>query len=175
MLVKANSLDFTAVVTKFEKFNRVLSGWFEWIGVVGLLVIMLITVIDIVGAKLFLWRIFGAIDVVMLFQTMAIAFALSITLIVDRHIRTEFFVTKLPKHTQAIIDSIIHLFGLVLFILVVWQLCVHGYSFQRSGEVSATARIPLYPFAYGIALASIPVCLVLLQQLLSLVVRLLKR
>jgi hypothetical protein len=50
------------------------------------------------------------------------------------------------------------------FALIIWRLYVLGHTFQTSGESTPTAYIPLYPFAYGIALASIPVCLLFLQE-----------
>lgn len=152
------------VLAKLEKFNRRLSGFFEWIGVVALLVMMVITCIDVVGAKVFLWRLFGAIDIVQLAQIVAIAFAASMTLIVGRHIQVEFFVARLPKRIRAVVNSVIFLLVLGLFVLIIWRLCAIGYSFQTSGEYSATVSIPYYPFAYAIALASLPVCLVLLQE-----------
>lgn len=160
---------------KFEKFNRRLSSWFEWIGLAGLLVMMLITCIDVIGARLLLRPVLGAIDIVQLAQLVAISFAVASALILGRHVQVEFFVILLPKRVQAVIDSIIHLLGLSLFILITWRLCVHGYSLQTGDEVSATALIPLSPFAYGIALASIPVCLVFLQRFLNAIVRVVKR
>jgi len=166
---------FLTVLSKLEKFNRLLSGWFEWIGLAGLLVVMFITCIDVIGAKLFLRPVFGALDIVMLSQLVAISFAAAFVLILGRHVRVEFFVARLPRRAQAVIDSIIFLLGLALFILIIWRLCVYGYSLQTGGEVSATALIPLYPFAYGIALASIPVCLVFLLEFLSSLARMVKR
>ena len=160
---------------KFEKSNRRISGWFEWIGLIGLLVMMFITCIDVIGAKLFLRPVLGAIDIVQLAQLVAISFAVASALILGRHVQVEFFVILLPKRVQAVIDSIIHLLGLSLFILITWRLCVHAYSLQTGDEVSATALIPLSPFAYGIALASIPVCLVFLQRFLNAIVRVVKR
>jgi len=165
----------SSVLDKFEKFNRQLSGWFEWVGVVGLLLVMLVTNIDVIGAKLFLWPLRGTIDMVMLFQLVAVAFACAFTLIIGRHVRVEFFVNRLPQRAQAIINSVISLIALGLFILIIWRLCVLGYSFQTGGETTATAHIPLYPFAYGAAFASIPVCLVLLHGLLSSLARVVKR
>ena len=150
-----------------ERFNRRLSSFFEWIGLAGLLIMMAITCIDVVGAKVFLWPVLGALDIVMLSQTVAIAFAVSMALILGRHIQVEFFFNRLPRRAQAVIDSCVLLLGLGLFIVIIWQLCVLGHSFQTSGEYSATAHIPLYPFAYGIALASIPVCLVFLVEFLK--------
>jgi TRAP-type C4-dicarboxylate transport system permease small subunit len=163
------------VLDKFEKFNRRFSAWFEWIGFAGMLLMMAITCIDVVGAKVFHWRLFGAIDIVMLSQIVAIAFAASMALILRRHIQVEFFVARLPRRAQAIINSIILLLGLGLFGLIIWRLSALGYSFQTSGEMSATADIPYYPFGYAIALASIPVCLVLLLEFLKSIGRIAER
>jgi len=155
------------VLDKFEKFSHRLSNWCEWIGLAAMLLMMVITCIDVIGAKLFLSPLLGSIDIVMLAQAVAISFAAGMLLILDRHIRVEFFVKLLPQRARKIIDGIVLLLGLGLFIAIIWRLCVLGHSFQTSGEYSATAYIPLYPFAYGIALASIPVCLVLLVEFLK--------
>jgi len=163
------------VLGKFEKFNRRLSGWFEWIGMAGLLLMMLVTIIDVIGAKLFNSPLLGAMDWVRVFQSVAIAFACAITLIIGRHVRVEFLVARLPERARAVTDSIVLLLCLALFILIVWRLSVLGYFLQAGGEVSATAHIPRCLFAYGIALASIPVCLVFLREFLSSLTRVVKR
>ena len=155
------------MLERFETFNRRLSGWFEWIGLAGMLLMMVTTCIDVVGAKVFLWRLFGAIDIVMLSQLVAISFATSMALILGRHIRVEFFYNMWSQRTQAVIGSVVLLLQLGLFMMIIWRLCVLGYSFQTSGEYSATAHIPYYPFAYGIALACVPVCLVLLLEFIT--------
>ena len=155
------------MLDKFEKFTYRLSDWFEWIGLAGMLLMMAITCIDVVGAKVFHWRLLGAIDIVTLSQIVAIAFAASMALILRRHIQVEFFIARLPRRAQAVIDSFILMLGFGLFIVIIWRLSVLGYSFQTSGEYSATVRIPYYPFAYGIALACIPVCLVLILKFLK--------
>jgi TRAP-type C4-dicarboxylate transport system permease small subunit len=155
------------VLDKFEKFYQRISGWFEWVGVAGLLAMMFVTLIDVIGAKLFNTPLLGAMDWVRIFQSVAIAFACAMALIIGRHVQVEFFVNRLPQRAQAVTDSIISLLGLGLFILIVWRLIDLGYYFQAGGETSATAHVPRCLPAYGIALASIPVCLVFLQWFLS--------
>jgi TRAP-type C4-dicarboxylate transport system permease small subunit len=155
------------VLDKFERVNRRLSSWFEWIGLAAMLVMMAITCIDVVGAKVFRCPLLGAIDIVMLVQIVAIAFAASMALILGRHIQVEFFFNLLPRRAQAVIDSIVLLLGLGLFMVIMWRLSVLGHLLQTAGDYSATIRIPYYPFAYGIALASIPVCLVFLLEFLK--------
>jgi TRAP-type C4-dicarboxylate transport system permease small subunit len=163
------------VLDKFEKFNHRLSGWFEWIGMAGLLAMMLVTAIDVTGAKLFNSPLLGAIDWVRVWQSVAIAFACAVTLIIGRHVRVEFIVARLPQRAQAVINSLINLLCLGLFALLIWRTSVLGYTLQVTGEVSATARIPRFIFAYGIALASIPVCLLFLQELISSIMKVAKR
>lgn len=160
---------------KFDNFCRRISDWFEWVGVAALLVMMSITSIDVVGAKVFGRPVYGAIDIVMLSQLVAMSFAIAAALILGRHIQVEFFFVMLPKRVQAVVDSIINLFGLLLFVLIIWRLCVLGYSYQTGGEWTATARIPLYPFAYSAAIASIPVCLIFILQFLQAMAKVVKR
>ena len=152
---------------KFDAFNHRISTWFEWIGLAALLVMMLVTCTDVIGAKLFKMPLLGALDIVMLLQIVAIAFSASMTLFLGRHINVEFFFDFLPRWTQRIVTSIVLLLGMALFSLIIWQLFELGRSFQGSGEYSPTAYIPLYPFAYAVALACIPVLLILLKQFIQ--------
>ena len=97
---------------KFEKLNRQVSGWFEWIGLAAMLLMMTITCVDVVGAKLFKMPILGALDMVQLSQILAISFAGSMTLIMGRHIAVEFFVNLLPRRARSVINSIVLLTGI---------------------------------------------------------------
>jgi len=164
-----------AFLEKFESFNRRISGCFEWVGVCGLLLMMVITCADVFGAKLFRQPVYGALDIVMLAQLVAVSFATAFALLKGRHVAVEFFVAVFPTRLRAIIDTVISFFGLIFFALIVWRLAAYGYSLQTGGEVSATIRIPLYPFAYGVAVASIPVSLIFLVRMLKTVVRIVER
>jgi TRAP-type C4-dicarboxylate transport system permease small subunit len=152
---------------KLERLNRWVIQRVEWIGFAALLAMMVVTCIDVLGAKLFLRPIRGALDSVEIAQLVAISFAAAAALVCGRHIEVEFFVVLLPKRLQSYIAFVVHLFGFVLFVLVVWRLAEHGYHLQTGGEVSPTARIPLYPFTYGAAFACIPVCLSLLIKAIT--------
>ena len=152
---------------QLEILNGRLSRWCQWLSIIALLLMMAVTCIDVVGAKVFKWRLPGAIDIVMLAQLVTISFSAAVTLIKGRHISVEFFIKQLPQRIQNVIDSIVLLLLLGLFSLIIWQLIVLGYSFQTSGEYSATIYIPYYPFAYGIALASVPVWLVLFAKFIK--------
>jgi TRAP-type C4-dicarboxylate transport system permease small subunit len=149
---------------KVEKLNHWVIHKIEWIGFAGLLVMMFITCIDVVGAKVFLHPIRGALDTVEIAQLIAISFAAAAALICGRHIEVEFFVVLLPRRVQSCIAFMVHGLGFALFAVIVWRLAQHGYHLQAGGEVSPTARIPLFPFTYAAAFACIPVCTALLVK-----------
>jgi len=168
-------LGFITMLSKFETFNRRLSGWLEWIGVIGLLVMMFTACIDVFLTKFFKLPIQGAIDVVMFSQLIAVSFALAMTLILGRHIQVDIFISSLPRRVQGVIDSIACLIGFAFFVVVVWQLSAMGHSFMTAGEKSMSQlRFSIFPFPYAIALGSIPVCLVFLQRLLRSLIKVVK-
>ena len=164
-----------AFLQKFEKIIRLISGWVEWIGISAFLLMMCITCVDVLGAKLFRTPIFGALDVMVLAQLIAVTFAASITLLLDRHVQVEFFVILLPKRFKAVIDCMIHFLCLALFVLLVWRLFVFGYDLLAGGEETATARIPIAPFVYAAAIACIPVCLVFLHRFIGSIIKVVKK
>ena len=162
------------MLDKFEKFNRRLSEGAQWVGLAALLLIVVLTCVDVVGAKVFRAPVFGALDVVILAQLIAVSFAVAIALIMGRHVSVEFFIMLLPKRLRSSIECIVNFLGLGLFIVIVWQLFEYGYGMQVGGEESMTARIPLAPFAYAAAVGIIPVCLIYLQKLLTSIIKMVK-
>lgn len=159
------------MLKKIETFNRTICGWFEWIALVGMFLMMLITCIDVVGAKLFKMPLLGALDFVVLSQIVAISFVAGLTLLKGRHVQVDFFLPILPHWMRTALNVIVLLLELGLFILIIWQLVVLGLSFQETGEYSATAYIPMYPFAYALAFACFPLCSVALAELLKTVTK----
>ncbi len=163
-----------SALEKFDRFNRRFSYLVEWVGLAGLLLMMFITCIDVIGAKIFRLPVPGAIDYVMLAQLFAVSFAIAASLLLGRHVEVEFFVPLLPDVVRAIVDIIVQLLGLGLFVLICGRLIVYGVYLQKGYEVTSTIRIPLYPFAYGIALACIPTCLICLQRVMVSFMRIIK-
>ncbi|MDP2643517.1 MAG: TRAP transporter small permease [Desulfobacterales bacterium] len=162
------------MLEKFEKFNRRISTWAARIGFGALFLMVLLTCANVIGGKLFRYPVFGALDVMMLAQLIAISFAGSLALIQNRHIQVDFFMDMFPKRVQAVVAVLVHLLCLVLFMLIVWRLFLHGYYLKTGGEETPTARILLYPFSYAAALAIVPMCLVILQQFIHAILKVVK-
>jgi TRAP-type C4-dicarboxylate transport system permease small subunit len=160
-------MKFEKWLNQMDKFTRSSSRHLEWVGVIGIILMFLVNLVDVVGAKLFLWPVPGATEVISFSQIMAIAPAIAITLLLNRHIRVEFIIMRFPKRIRGAINSFSSFLSLVIFVLILWQSFVYGQSLQRAGEIGSTSHIPFYPFAYFIAFCSIPVCLAFLVEVLK--------
>lgn len=168
-------MTYMTFLDKFEKFNRKISMSMEWVGVAALFLMMIITTVDVIGAKMFLKPVFGALDIMAIAQLLAMSFAVSATLILGRHVQVEFFVMLLPGKAVAIVDCIVNVLGFLLFVLIIWRLFAFGHDLDIDGEVSSTARIPLYPFVYGAAVACIPACLAYLYMFIDSIKKVIKK
>lgn len=160
-------MKFGNVIDPLDRFTRWLSRHLEWVGVVGIILMFLVNLIDVIGAKLFLWPVPGATEVISFAQILAIAPAIAFTLLLNRHIRVEFIIMRFPKRLRGVINSFSSFLSLLTFFLILWQSFVYGQSLQKAGEIGSTSHIPFYPFAYFIAFCSIPVCLAFLVEVLK--------
>lgn len=160
-------MKFGKWLNRLDKFTRSSSRYLEWVGVIGILLMFLVNFIDVVGAKLFLWPFPGSTEVISFSQIVAIAPAIAFTLLLNRHIRVEFIIMRLPKRVRGVINSLGSFLGLLIFALLLWQSYLYGQSLQKAGEIGSTSHIPFYPFAYFIAFCSLPVCLAFLVEVLK--------
>ena len=163
------------MLEKFKKFNEMISDWAAWIGFAAVVFMVVLTCIDVLGAKLFRLPVFGALDMMMLAQLIAVSFAASLALIQGRHVQVEFFMVLFPRRIQAVVNCLVQLLCLGFFIVIIWRLFSHGYYLQAGGEFTATAHIPMSPFSYASAVAIIPLCLVFLQEFLNSFLKVIKK
>lgn len=162
------------LINILDKLSSLSSHWFELIAMVCLVGIIISTLIDVVGAKIFSKPIAAGTEIVYFLQLIAIAGALAATKIDGKHIRLE-FVDNLPKRLKSVFHFIADLLGLVLFILLAWKSMEYGQTLKINQEVTAGAKVPLHPFVFWLALSCIPLCLVLLKDMVKSAVEVMKR
>src|SRR4030042_2831217 len=97
-------------INKLDKFNNKFSVWLERIAIVAVVGMILGTLIDVIGSKLFHWPLPAGTEAIYLLQLIAIAGALSISKLDGRHVRIE-LIDRLPQPAIGIIHSIVALLG----------------------------------------------------------------
>ena len=90
---------------RFEKLANLVSGWLNWITVAGLILMSLITVIDVIGAKLFNAPIIWSFEVTALLGLVILVFAMAFTQVNRGHIEIEFATMRLPVRAQTVIGA----------------------------------------------------------------------
>ena len=136
------------------------------IAAVAIFFMMALTVSDVV-LRLFRWPIPGTYEIVSFLGAVAASFAMAHTLAERGHVAVSLVVQMFSKRLQGLIETIISIFGIILFALIAWQSVVYGLDCQRSGEVSLTLQLPFYPIIYGVAVGAGVVCLVLIVDLVN--------
>jgi TRAP-type C4-dicarboxylate transport system permease small subunit len=163
--------------TCFSKSNKSInsiSSWFERVGLVAMAAMALTTLIDVVGSKVFKWPLPGSTEITGVIQVIAIAGGLAFSKIDGRHIRVEFLMDWLPGRGKAALDIFSALLGLGLFAVAGWMTYEHGLSLLGSGTKTFLLGIPLSPFSFWIALSCIPMCCVIIIELLTSIERVLR-
>jgi TRAP-type C4-dicarboxylate transport system permease small subunit len=158
------------IKTKIEKICK----FCDYIAYAGIFLTMVITVMEIIFRRLGK-PIHGTYDFIGLIQVILVCFALPYCTFQKGHIRVDMFVERLPKRVQAVIDGTIGFLSLGFFLVIAWQSVVLGNSLRRTGDVSMSVFIPLYPFIYPIAFACVFVALLIFSDIVELAITEVKR
>jgi TRAP-type C4-dicarboxylate transport system permease small subunit len=150
---------------RFERFVKQWAKWSSFVAYVGCALMLILSVIDIVGAKLFRWPLPGGVDAIGLLAVLVAALPLASTELTGGHVRLDLGLAFLPKRIKTICQRVGNVFSLILFIFLIVSSFKYGVAMQTTGEASMTVAIPFAPFVFAIVLACLPVLLVLLLEI----------
>ena len=159
---------------KFRKSIDSSSKWLERAGLAGMAAMALTELIDVIGSKALNLPLPGSTEITAMLQVVAIAGGLAYSKIDDRHIRVDFLLECLPERARAALDLFSAVLGLGFLAVAAWMSYEHGLSLFESGTRTLLLGIPLSPFAFWIALCCVPMCCVIITELLTSVERMLK-
>jgi TRAP-type C4-dicarboxylate transport system permease small subunit len=151
---------------RLEKINFRIGIWLERVAIVAVIGMILGTMVDVVGAKVFHRPLPAGTEVIYLLQVIAIAGSLAISKIDGRHVRIE-LIDRLRQPALGIIHGLVALLGIGLFVLLTWASFSYANSLRINHEVTATERIPIYPFAIWLAVCCLPMILILIQDFIG--------
>ena len=150
----------------YDHIIKGLSRFMYWIAGTALTGIMFLTVAD-VFLRLFKRPILGTYEIVSLLGAVVIGFAIPQTSIDRGQVLMDFLTGRLSSRVQQALHVLTRLLGIIIFVIIGWNLMVMGNDLRQTGQVSLTLRIPEYPVAYGVALCCFIECLVLLSELIK--------
>lgn len=151
----------------YRKYVHRSSGWLEWAGMLALVLMMVTALLDVVGTKALHRPLPGSTEISSVLQVLAVAGGMAYSKIDGRHIRVDFIVDKLSRHTQAILEILISFLVLGFFIVATVMTFRYGLSIQASGTETLLIGIPLYPFAFFISLFCLAMNFVVIGEMLN--------
>ncbi|GAB6272374.1 MAG: TRAP transporter small permease [Smithellaceae bacterium] len=134
-----------------NKYLTLAGKGFNIIAGIAVIAMMLLSTADVV-LRQFGKPIPGTYELVGFLGTIVVSFALGFTSLEKGHIAVELLVSKLPLRTQLAIETFTNLFSFLIFGLMTYQAVIYTLDIRKSGEVSSTLQMPIYPFIFGMAL-----------------------
>ena len=143
-----------------------LSRWMNGIAAVALGFMILLTVADVI-LRYFRRPIIGTYEMVALSGAVIIGFSLPFTSLMKGHVNVDFLTLKLSPKGRKTFSSISKCLGIILFLVIGWNLIILGMDFYNVGEVTPTRHLPIYPVLYGVGVCCFFESLVLLCDIVK--------
>lgn len=147
-------------VTKASRLLDDIAGW-------GVVAVMFLVVVNILLRSFLNSPIQGIYEITGFITAVVIGFGLAWCAVQKSHIAIEFIVEKMPLKVQKAIHVVSGVLIMVFLMFISYRVFFHGFKVIASGEVSATARIPFYPFIFMVALGFLMLFLVELVNLVK--------
>ncbi len=138
--------------------------WLARAGAVALGIMMALTFFDVLGRELFNSPIVGTVEVTELLMGMMIFLGIGLTTRTRGHIRVDILIMRLPARLQAFLEIITLAIAIVFTSLICWELWQRAFEFVAREDETQVWALPIYPFAFVIAVASLPLVTVMIVQ-----------
>jgi len=134
------------------------------VGISILLAMMFLTAADVFGRYFLKRPIVGAYELQEYLMVCVVSLTLAYCAAEKTHVVVDILVSRFPQRAQATIGAITTLVGLCLCSVITWQAVMYVQRMLVSGLVSATLKIPRYPFTGVLVFGMALFCLVLLKD-----------
>ena len=143
--------------------TRILS----YAGAIILFGMMMLTTIDVVCRYLFNAPILGVLEITEFMMVCVVFLSLAYAQSNRGHVAVDVLVVRFSRRNRKVFNIINFLVSILILVLIGWNSFGQGLEMMRSGQVSATFSIPVYPFMFLVCLGSIAMALELLKDLIG--------
>jgi len=138
-------------VNFLDRLSLILNRGLTFVAGLFLIAMMLVTVGEMVF-RMFGKPMAGTIEIIAWLAAVTTAFALGYTQIHQGHVAIDLFVNRFSRRTRAMVDMLVSLASAVLFIIITWHVFEHAGVLKRTGSLSETMKVIVYPWVYLVSL-----------------------
>lgn len=128
----------------FGKVLLTLSEAFALLGGVIVIALIAMSVISIIGRKLFAIVVPGDLEIMQMGTAVAVAAFLPYCQMNDDHVRVDFFTAGLPERVRALLESVAAILLSACAVLIAWRTSVAAVDSYESGETSLMVGWPVW-------------------------------
>ena len=150
---------FPNAIGKMSRILGMISG-------IAIILVIVVTVMDII-LRAAGYPLAGAFEVVALSGALILGLGIPFTSWTRSHVYMEFMVDRLSERGRNILNTFTRAICTTLFLVIGVNLFRVAYGMSTSGEVSSALKLPIYPFAYGLAIACFLECLVFVSDIIK--------
>lgn len=152
---------FVAGIVNIDKSLYVIAG--------SILACMVILTLCDVILRNFGHPITGSMEFIQYGGCIVFAFSVPFGTLLGSQVIVDIVTEKLSPGKKRVINIITRCVGILLFLFIAYNFVVYGIDVSKTGERTASFKIPYYPFAYALAfsffLQSLTICCDLLKTI----------
>ena len=149
-----------------DRFNAILNKALAFVSGCSLIAMMMVTVGEMI-LRMFGRPMAGTVETIGWLAAVTTAFALGYTQIHRGHVAIDLFVNRLVPRSRAVISMLIYLASEALFIIITWNVFGYAGVLKRSGSLSETMKVIVYPWVYLVSLGCAGLTLALLVDFIK--------
>ena len=146
-------------VGRFQALIKPVSNVANSVGMVLIAAIMFLTALDVILRKTLNTPIMGAYEMTQFMMAAALGLSMAHCGLEKGHVTVDVLIALFSRRVQGMIGCLTGLMGVVMAVIMTWQMVVYIQMVQESNKLSAVLLIPVYPFVtvvtIGIALYTV--------------------
>jgi len=119
----------------------------------GVLVVMvLITLCDVI-LRNFGHPITGSMEIIMYGGAIVFGFSVPFATFLKAQVQVDIILQRLKEKPLRALNVVTRILGIAVFLFISWNFVVYGFDTIKTGEVTASFRIPYAPIVFALALS----------------------
>jgi TRAP-type C4-dicarboxylate transport system permease small subunit len=163
------------IISRSQKVLLTITDKVNLVGQVILLLLVLLIIVDVVMRRVFNSPLSGTLEVSEIMLVVVVFTSVAYCGIRKGHVSIDALTSRFRRRTQAVIDSITGIFGVIVFITMGCGSFVLGLNLLKTHRITGMLPIPIYPFSFIVGIGSLLLALVLLVQLAETILKVLKK
>ncbi len=95
----------------------------------------------------------GSMEIIQYGGSIVFGFSIPYATWLGAQIIVDLMIQKISPRSQKILNAITRIVGIVMFLFIAYNFFMYGLDVKRTGELTASFKIPYYPFCFAIALS----------------------